>query len=35
MSMAYRNLSQNEIISKWNIVYIEYNPVENWQVDMV
>ena len=32
MSMAYRNLSQNEIISKWNI---EYNPVENRQVDMV
>ena len=33
MSMAYRNLSQNEIISKLNI--IEYNPLENWQVDMV
>ena len=33
MSMAYRNLSQNEIISKLNI--IEYNLVENWQVDMV
>ena len=31
--MAYRNLSQNEIISKLNI--IEYNLVENWQVDMV
>ena len=33
MSMAYRNLSQNEIISKLNIT--EYNPLENWQVDMV